>query len=114
MMTPHRFFSAAARTLFAVTALGIAVAGARAAAMMQEPWWAWGFNTAPSTDVSSAPPPAPRPATTILLHVEGSKASFTRAQVIDSYGPADWFPDDHPPMPDIVAHGRKTAAPPIT
>jgi cytochrome c553 len=113
-MTPHTFFSAAARTLFAVTALGMAVAGARAAATMQEPWWAWGFNTAPSTDVSSAPPPAPRPDTTILLHVEGSKASFTRAQVIDSYGPADWFPDDHPPMPDIVAHGRKTAAPPIT
>ncbi len=44
---------------------------------------------------------------------DGSKASFTRAQVIDYYGPADWFPEDHPPMPDIVAHGRKAAAPPI-
>jgi hypothetical protein len=54
-MTAHAFFSAAARTLFAVTALGIAVDGARAAATMQEPWWTWGFNTAPSSDVSSAP-----------------------------------------------------------
>jgi len=54
-MTPHTFFSAAARTLFAVTALGIAMAGARAAATMKEPWSAWGFNTAPSSNVSSAP-----------------------------------------------------------
>jgi hypothetical protein len=54
-MTAHTFFSAAARTLFAVTAIGTAVAGARAAATMQEPLWAWGFYTAPSRDVSSAP-----------------------------------------------------------
>jgi cytochrome c553 len=27
--------------------------------------------------------------------------------VWDVYAPADWFPEDHPPMPDIVARGRK-------
>ena len=43
----------------------------------------------------------------------GSKLSFTRAQIADRYGPADWFPDDHPPMPEIVARGRVTAQPQI-
>jgi cytochrome c553 len=29
------------------------------------------------------------------------------AQIRDPYGPADWFPGDHPAMPDIVARGKK-------
>jgi cytochrome c553 len=101
------------KTIFATAALGIAAASALAAVHAEEPLWAYGFTTAPSTPPSPAPPPGPRPDNTTLLHVDGSKLSFTRAQVIDFYGPADWFPEDHPPMPEIVAHGRKTAAPPI-
>ena len=33
--------------------------------------------------------------------------AFTRTQIRDAFGPADWYPGDHPQMPDIVAHGRK-------
>jgi cytochrome c553 len=40
-------------------------------------------------------------------HVEGSDREFTVAQINYRYGPADWFPTDHPPMPDIVAHGKE-------
>lgn len=41
------------------------------------------------------------------LHtLPGSKYSFTLAQVRNSFGPADWFPEDHPAMPEVVAHGR--------
>lgn len=36
----------------------------------------------------------------------GSKYSFTRAEVRNAYAPADWFPEDHPVMPEIVAHGK--------
>lgn len=43
---------------------------------------------------------------TTMLHLEGSTLEFTRTQVNNGYGPADWFPGDHPTMPDIVAHGR--------
>jgi hypothetical protein len=25
----------------------------------------------------------------------------------DGFGPADWYPGDHPKMPDVVAHGRR-------
>lgn len=102
-----------AQARFAFATLGLAVAGALAAAPAEEPLWAYGFTSPPSTPPSPAQASAPRPDDKIPLHVEGSKLSFTRAQVIDYYGPADWFPEDHPPMPDIVSHGRKTAAPPI-
>lgn len=101
------------KTIFASAALAIAAASALAATGGEEPLWAYGFASPASTAPSPAPPPGPRPDNKTLLHVDGSKASFTRAQVIDYYGPADWFPEDHPPMPDIVAHGRKAAAPPI-
>ena len=36
-----------------------------------------------------------------------STGAFTRAQITDRFGPADWYPGDHPTMPDIVAHGKK-------
>jgi cytochrome c553 len=51
--------------------------------------------------------PAPDPT---LLKVPGSTLTFTRAQVTggNGVGPADWFPQDHPQMPDIVAKGRDT------
>jgi cytochrome c553 len=35
--------------------------------------------------------------------------AFTRKQANDPFNPADWYPGDHPKMPDIVAHGRKSA-----
>src|SRR5262249_35079830 len=42
-----------------------------------------------------------------LKRVAGSQASFTLRQLGFGYGPADWFPEDHPPAPDIVARGRE-------
>ena len=40
-------------------------------------------------------------------HLAGSTLEFTLAQIRDGFGPADWFPGDHPTMPEIVAHGRR-------
>jgi cytochrome c553 len=42
-----------------------------------------------------------------MKKVPGSTLSFTRAQISDGFGPADWFPSDHPTLPDVVAHGRR-------
>jgi cytochrome c553 len=39
--------------------------------------------------------------------LEGSDRTYTVAQINARYNPADWFPNDHPPMPDIVAHGKE-------
>jgi cytochrome c553 len=40
-------------------------------------------------------------------HVLGSQQAFTLSEIRDLYGAPDWHPDDHPAMPDIVAHGRQ-------
>ena len=90
-------------------ALTIAVAGAwaasgtpRAAATMPE--WAYAIPPAPPAGAPANPAPAPD---TSSKQVPGSTLSFTRQQISDGFGPADWFPGDHPAMPDIVAHGRR-------
>ena len=67
---------------------------------------AWAYAIAPPAPAGQAPaPPAADEAT--LLRVPGSSRSFTLAQIEDGFGPADWFPEDHPVMPEIVAKGRR-------
>ena len=39
--------------------------------------------------------------------VPGSKATFTLTQLRDRFMSHDWHPEDHPPMPPVVAQGRK-------
>ncbi len=38
-------------------------------------------------------------------HVPGSTKSYTQEQIDDIKNPPDWFPDEHAPMPKVVAHG---------
>jgi cytochrome c553 len=66
------------------------------------PAWAYAIPPAPATPAAN--PAAPD---TSVKHVEGSDLSFTRAQISNGFGPADWFPGDHPAMPEVVAHGRR-------
>ena len=76
------------------------------------PPWAYGF---PSAAAAAAPPtaapagaPAPAPAPDVApRQLPGGSGSFTLAQIRDGFGPADWFPGDHPAMPEIVAHGKR-------
>ena len=49
------------------------------------------------------------PADTSVKHVPGSDKEFTRAQVTNMFGLEDWFPDEHPPMPEVVKNGRRPA-----
>jgi cytochrome c553 len=42
-----------------------------------------------------------------LRHVPDSVAAFTVGQTRDRFFAPDWHPADHPPLPEIVAHGRK-------
>lgn len=42
-----------------------------------------------------------------LVHVTGSQAGFTVAQLHDMFNAIDWRPETHPTVPPIVAHGRR-------
>lgn len=42
-----------------------------------------------------------------IKHVPDSSAAFSTSQLRDRFFAKDWHPGDHPPMPDIVAYGRK-------
>lgn len=44
----------------------------------------------------------------LAKHVPGSTKAFTQAQIDDRMNPPDWFPDEHPPLPQVVAHGNGT------
>jgi len=35
----------------------------------------------------------------------GKHKQYTQAQIDDPFNPPDWYPDEHPPMPEIVARG---------
>ena len=73
------------------------------------PAWAYGFLL-PVTEQATAPPNAPAAKDDgTLRHLADTSLSFTRTQVGNFYGPADWYPGDHPPMPQIVAQGRQEA-----
>ena len=94
----------------------VALGHAQQAATAAPPPWAYGFTT----PVPPGPPPppaaagrggagrggAPAPPDETLRTLPGSDFKFTRAQIGNAFGPADWFPGDHPKMPDIVASGR--------
>jgi cytochrome c553 len=67
------------------------------------PDWAYAIPQPPPAGAA----PTQAPPDTTPHQVPGSTLTFTRPQISDGFGPADWFPNDHPPMPDIVAHGRK-------
>jgi cytochrome c553 len=51
----------------------------------------------------------PRPPAEATFTAEGADPSMklTMRQIGDAFGPPDWFPKEHAPLPEIVAHGRK-------
>lgn len=51
-------------------------------------------------------PATPRPDPERQVHVPGSNQTYT-ASSVNLFSSVDWFPDSHPPMPEVVAHGRK-------
>ena len=61
---------------------------------------AWAFPLNPPPDPHASQRDMHKP-----LHVPGSTRTYALADYDDMFGAPDWFPQDHPPMPRIVAHG---------
>jgi len=112
---PHKEGGMRMRPAVLTLALSVVVAhGLLVAAGDEPPPWAYGFTSAPGPSAAApaappaAPAPAAQPAPDPTPHkVPGSAATFTLAEIRNGFGPADWFPGDHPPMPEVVAHGKR-------
>jgi len=81
-----------------------------------EPLWAYGFERPPLAGEKARPQAPPnrnlRPdedqeEQTKARHIEGSSASYSLVDIRDGQNVIDWFPNDHPPMPNVVQHGPK-------
>lgn len=71
---------------------------------------AWAFSRQRSPDPSLPKAlQARKPDMQAPMHVPGSTRTYTRAELAGGFEVADWFPQDHPPMPHIVAFGHKPA-----
>src|SRR6202051_1074237 len=70
------------------------------------PPWPYGFEGPPQ---AGAKPTTIGPANTDQSprSIPGATAQYARAQIANRFGPADWFPGDHPQMPDVVSHGKQ-------
>jgi cytochrome c553 len=55
-----------------------------------------------------APQALPQPDRAKTFQAKGTSTGMmlTMAQINNNFGPPDWFPDEHPPMPAIVKSGR--------
>jgi cytochrome c553 len=83
--------------LAAVSTLASLLLLAPNAGALSPPPWAYPVN----------PPDMPRgPGDNGPVHVPQSDRSFLPAQLTDRFAAPDWFPDDHPAMPEVVARGR--------
>ena len=67
---------------------------------MAEDFPAWAYPVVPPFPAFDSVTPKSMP---------GSDRQYTEAQIEDDYNPPDWFPQDHPPMPKVVAHGTPPA-----
>lgn len=85
------------------------------------PDWAYGYlapraagdRLAPPCPATAKPFPdcayvgAPVPEDGIKHVLPDAARTFTRNEAYFDYGPGDWYPGDHPSMPDIVAKGKQ-------
>lgn len=69
---------------------------------------AFGADEAPAWAYPVNPPDFKLPADDgSIRRVPDSSAGYTLSQTRDRFAATDWHPADHPPMPEIVARGRK-------
>jgi cytochrome c553 len=58
----------------------------------------WAFPVADKDQPPAEDESAPK-------HIPGSTRTYAQAQIDDLFNPPDWFPDEHPPLPAVVARG---------
>jgi cytochrome c553 len=111
MQIRTRIISAACATsvvVVIVTAAAVNLKAQRAGGGQADlPRWAYAVTPAPASPNT----PAPSAATAASVddsveHLPGSTAAYTRKQIASLQVVPDWFPQDHPAMPEVVARGH--------
>lgn len=90
-----------ASSLIAWTIFDPAQTATPARPMAALPIWAYPVSDTPAP--TAVPPASP----TLLTEPDSKAPGLTRAQINDIFVVPDWYPEAHPPMPPIVAVGRK-------
>jgi cytochrome c553 len=106
----------------ALVSAGSAVAQTTDPTSEDWPSWAYGFLTPldegdrvalpcplDANPRSCRHPTAPEFEDGIKHSLPDTDLKFTAREADNGYGPADWYPGDHPEMPDIVRHGNEAA-----
>ncbi len=93
-------FAGSARATWRLLAAMALCAVAASAAVAAEPPPAWAYPVNP-------PDFKPVPDDGTLRRVPGSNVGYTLSQARDRFLAPDWHPADQPPMPEVVARGRK-------
>lgn len=62
----------------------------------------WAYPV-PDPNPAATPDPGPK-------SLPGSSLSLTQTQIDNSYGPPDWFPNEHAPLPAVTANGIQVQA----
>ncbi|HYS47081.1 MAG TPA: hypothetical protein VEM35_11610, partial [Rhizomicrobium sp.] len=83
------------RKLFILLGVLLLESAAFAAGTDMPPIWAY--------PVAPQPGPPAKPDNSVMKKLPGSKARFTEAGVSDRFNVPDWYPGDHPSMPNVVA-----------
>ena len=85
-----------------------------------QPLWAYGFPDKPKAGDKAAPQAPPTrnlranedpEEQTRARQLPDSTASYSLVDIRDGSNVADWYPQDHPPMPDIIRLGPAKAGP---
>lgn len=84
-----------------VISLGLGALVLAQTASPSSPDWAYGVPATPPAGGGGPRQPDPSP-----KHIPDSTQAFTVADLRDFFHVADWFPNDHPAMPDVFVHGR--------
>ncbi len=73
--------------------------------------WAYGFKEPPPPGTAQVPAgrAGPPPANPVLYALPGTDLRFTRAEITNVFGPADFFPAEHPVPPAVVTRGKSPA-----
>jgi len=101
------------RLLLVCVVLGVLAVDA-AAQDAPQPLWAYAYSTPPKPEDKATPQAAPTrdlranenaEEQTRPRQVEGSSTAYSLVDIRDGHDVIDWFPDEHPPMTDIIRHG---------